>query len=129
MHGRQFLCGVRRGESSESGSNMSEQADAGSALALATLMMLCALLAYYLERSKTVWLTESGAAMVLGIVCGGIWKLADSATASKMSFDDSNFFIILLPPIILEAGFSMKKKKFFEVLLHLFCPLFQKDSQ
>ena len=54
--------------------------------------------------------------MVTGLVLGGILKIWGKKEIQKASFTDNFFFDILLPPIILEAGYSLEKRKFFSNL-------------
>jgi hypothetical protein len=85
-------------------------------LLFTVLILLLTFLSYYLEKTKNPWVTESGAAMIMGLVLGGILKAVSSTRLKKASFTDNFFFDILLPPIILEAGYSLEKRKFFKNL-------------
>ena len=80
---------------------------------VAALLLCCAFTAFYLERSKTSLVSESGVAMLLGMAVGGFMELGDADNAAAISFKEEFFFYGLLPPIILEAGFSMKRRQFF----------------
>jgi NhaP-type Na+/H+ or K+/H+ antiporter len=55
---------------------------------------------------------ESGVAIGLGLASGVVAVILNPAEKSQYKWDDSAFFVILLPPIIFCAGYTLKKRKF-----------------
>lgn len=107
-------------------------------MALITMLLGMSLLANYLIKTRKVyWLPESAAAIFVGIVAGivAVWGGANpdeceflgcvrSPTTSYSCylltqtythrFNPDLFTLVLLPPIIFEAGYSLDRKSFFK---------------
>lgn len=54
-------------------------------------------------------LAESAAATLLGMLVGGLATLLDHAETEALQFRGEVFFFILLPPIIFDAGYALKR--------------------
>lgn len=86
-----------------------------NALLVSGMIALCMFANLILTKFQIHWLPESGFAMIVGFLIGGVLNLVGSSKEEQMIlFDPQFFFFILLPPIILDAGFSLKKKQFFQ---------------
>ncbi|MQL72410.1 hypothetical protein Taro_004750 [Colocasia esculenta] len=76
------------------------------------LLCLCILVGHLLENNR--WANESITSLLLGLCAGSLTLLASKWRSSRLlAFDEELFFIYLLPPIIFNAGFQVKKKQFF----------------
>jgi len=86
------------------------------------LLMLCIVAGYWLDRTRFGYLPESGAVMLIGAVAGFvITRVMDDAELELLQFSPLIFFFVLLPPIIFEAGYTLKKKRFFSNLSAIVC--------
>jgi sodium/hydrogen exchanger 8 len=52
--------------------------------------------------------------MLIGILCGAFILLTLKPDVGSLIFDPRIFFFVLLPPIIFNAGYNMKRKNFFK---------------
>ena len=84
-------------------------------LILFALMMLFFITSAYNERYKPVCGHQTSYTIIAGIVSSCIiWLLYSEKFADKYQFEQDFFFNFLLPPIILNSGFNMRRRKFFQ---------------
>ncbi|KAK6130477.1 hypothetical protein DH2020_035791 [Rehmannia glutinosa] len=77
-----------------------------------TLLCACIVIGHLLEENR--WMNESITALLIGVGTGVVILLISKGKSSHlMVFSEDLFFIYLLPPIIFNAGFQVKKKQFF----------------
>lgn len=77
------------------------------------LLCACIIIGHLLEENR--WANESITALFLGLIAGVVVLLVSDGNSSKiLVFNEDLFFLYLLPPIIFNAGFQVKKKQFFK---------------
>lgn len=78
-------------------------------------LVACIILIHTIQKLPKQFLPSSCGAIILGAILGLIFKYRnpDDDLSSAFSFDPQTFFLVILPPIMLEAGFSLQKASFF----------------
>ncbi|KAK4273500.1 hypothetical protein QN277_021884 [Acacia crassicarpa] len=78
-----------------------------------SLLCACIVIGHLLEESR--WANESITALFLGLSSGVVVLLVTKfCNTELLKFSENLFFLYLLPPIIFNAGFQVKKKQFFK---------------
>ncbi|XP_028780859.1 sodium/hydrogen exchanger 1 [Neltuma alba] len=77
------------------------------------LLCACIVIGHLLEENR--WMNESITALLIGLGTGVVILLISGGKSSHLLvFSEDLFFIYILPPIIFNAGFQVKKKQFFK---------------
>ncbi|KAI9144793.1 Sodium/hydrogen exchanger family-domain-containing protein [Paraphysoderma sedebokerense] len=78
-------------------------------------MIVALLLGLTTKKYRIVWLQEPAVAILIGLATGLLVMLVSGGKVSYyLTLKASFFYTVLLPPIIFEAGYSMKKVSFFK---------------
>ncbi len=80
------------------------------------LLMISITLGHWLKKSGHKYLQEAGLTTLIGIIAGSLLKVLNMQiyVENLTKHFTELFLILLLPPIIFESGYNMKKKPFFK---------------
>lgn len=88
-----------------------------NAMLFVVIITTALMLGYVFRRYQYHYLPDSAVSMILGFFIGLIMNLFDQGNQNEESlfimFKPEIFFFIILPPIILDAGYTLKKANFF----------------
>jgi sodium/hydrogen exchanger 8 len=103
------------GTSTESKAEEEEAVMGFGMLLLIGLLVATFLFGYVLHQLHFVYVHESGVGLILGIIVGALIRFVSDVDQlrSIVSFNQEFFFLVLLPPIIFESGYNMKRGHFF----------------
>ncbi|KAL1528002.1 hypothetical protein AB1Y20_009373 [Prymnesium parvum] len=84
------------------------------ALIFALLFVVCILGSHAVIHTGFTILPESSTAILIGVLFGlvHLW-VSPPESRSELNFNPEIFFSVLLPPIIFDAGYSLKRRLFF----------------
>lgn len=96
-----------------SSSSSDPEAESVDQIALFTaLLCACIVIGHLLEKNR--WINQSITSLLIGLGTGCVILLTSGGKSSRiLEFQQEFFFMYLLPPIIFNAGFQVKKKQFF----------------
>ena len=66
-----------------------------------------------IQKLPKQFLPSTCGAIILGIIVGLYFNNTEYDLNSALSFDPQTFFLVILPPIMFEAGYSLQKANFF----------------
>jgi sodium/hydrogen exchanger 8 len=95
----------------------SDASSMGSALAMGLyrlgFLFFGGLLANCVHQREWHFVPESGVMMILGVIFAGVsWALRGYKAAADLAFDPVLLSLLLLPPIVFEAGYSLRQQNF-----------------
>jgi len=106
----------RRNEVEEPISESKEEKLAEWAMLLhVSLLLITFVFGFVLSQWQCKYLGESGAGLIVGSLAGAILVVSNGVDKFQelVKFQEAIFFLVLLPPIIFEAGYNMKRRYFF----------------
>lgn len=81
----------------------------------AVMISICLFIDVALKKHRVLWLPESVAMIFVGFIVGALALLFSNVDEEHaLTFNPEIFFFVLLPPIVFEAGYSLKQKNFFK---------------